>query len=595
MTRLPTVLFILCVTAACGGGDRRGDPGPRDGAAADGAAFDASVPIDAGDPPDAVDPAGDGDGDGLSNADEGLSTGVDTDGDGTPDYLDDDSDGDGISDADEAGDDDHTTPPVDTDGDGTPDFRDTDSDGDCVSDALEAGDDDASTPPADTDGDGTPDYLDLDSDGDWLADELEDADCDGETDEAESSRVDPDTDGDGDGDLAEVAVGTDPTDGSDGPTAAGTPVFVVPAELGPAPAEADLDFTISSRKVDAYILVDRSGSMFTEISSIRSNIETVANNVTCAPVGSGDPPGCIEDIWWGAGTIGYRGTSGHSYTNHLDLQSDPALVGTALPSTEPPGCCDETISLALWSTCTGAAPTGAGCTISTPYLARATCDGSPAGALGFGYPCFRQDALPVILLVTDEAPTSTYDCPAMSTVTATANAVGAKIVGIVGSDAVPQVRTDLEALATSTGAVDTAGTPLVLDGSGVGAASAIENALTTLHDGVPFDLAAELTDDPSDSVDAVAAFVDHAETLQLGTAECTDGHTDEDTDSDGHADTYRGVTLGAPVCWRVVPATNTTVPMTDAPQVFRATLDIVADEVTRFERRDLWFVVPPTL
>ena len=45
-------------------------------------------------------PSADADGDGISNADEGNSTNVNTDGDEFPDWLDYDSDGDGILDAD---------------------------------------------------------------------------------------------------------------------------------------------------------------------------------------------------------------------------------------------------------------------------------------------------------------------------------------------------------------------------------------------------------------------------------------------------------------------------------------------------------------
>ena len=59
----------------------------------------------------------------------------------------------------------------DTDGDGRPDFADDDDDGDHLTDVIELGDD--PTAPRDTDGDGTPDFRDLDSDGDTIADATE--------------------------------------------------------------------------------------------------------------------------------------------------------------------------------------------------------------------------------------------------------------------------------------------------------------------------------------------------------------------------------------------------------------------------------------
>jgi len=88
-------------------------------------------------------PENDDDNDGIKNKYEGLD-GEDADGDGIPNYLDDDSDGDGILDRDEASgraaNYDAETAPADTDGDGIYDFLDTDSDNDGYSDELEIGD-----------------------------------------------------------------------------------------------------------------------------------------------------------------------------------------------------------------------------------------------------------------------------------------------------------------------------------------------------------------------------------------------------------------------------------------------------------------------
>jgi len=71
-------------------------------------------------------PAIDSDADGFSDSAETIA---DTDGDGTPDYLDNDSDNDGMPDSAESF--------VDTDGDGTPNIRDTDSDNDSLPDGWE--------------------------------------------------------------------------------------------------------------------------------------------------------------------------------------------------------------------------------------------------------------------------------------------------------------------------------------------------------------------------------------------------------------------------------------------------------------------------
>ncbi len=74
----------------------------------------------------------DSDGDGIKDGDEGCNAGACAALDPASD-----ADGDGILDKDEAGDADSGTPPQDTDGDGTPDFLDEDSDADGQTDAAD--------------------------------------------------------------------------------------------------------------------------------------------------------------------------------------------------------------------------------------------------------------------------------------------------------------------------------------------------------------------------------------------------------------------------------------------------------------------------
>ena len=132
---------------------------------------------------------------------------MDTDGDGTPDYLDTDSDDDGIPDSVEAGDADLETDPEDADGDGDPNFRDTDSDDNGIDDEDELD--------ADSDEDGQLDFVDLDDDNDFVsdADELED-----QVPEVDSDRdgnvdfKDPDRDGDTIADGQEHGEDTDRDD-----------------------------------------------------------------------------------------------------------------------------------------------------------------------------------------------------------------------------------------------------------------------------------------------------------------------------------------------------------------------------------------------
>lgn len=184
----------------------------------------------------------DTDADGLTDTSENKLLGQDTDGDGIPDYLDDDDDNDGILTVDENPDPNGNHSPEDAwdlDGDGIPNYRDRDddgdgiftidegplslqdSDGDEILDYLDADDDNDTVPTLDengamaqnSDNDGIPDYLDDDDDNDGVltmyegyADELDtdddgilnylDPDDDGDGKTTEFERADPDEDGD---------------------------------------------------------------------------------------------------------------------------------------------------------------------------------------------------------------------------------------------------------------------------------------------------------------------------------------------------------------------------------------------------------------
>jgi Bacterial TSP3 repeat len=551
----------------------------------------------------------DSDNNGIADGDDGVD---DLDSDGKPNFQDLDDDGDLIPDVLEIGSD--PAHPIDTDGDGTPDYHDTDSDNDTIPDLIETNsdydgdgvgnwrdldsDDDCrpdeveanGMPQRDTDGDGHYDWVDRDSDDDGLLDSQEDTNCNGIVDNGETDPLNEDTDGDGVSDLVESAAGTDPLDPTDNPQANGDFVFVEPYQKPQNPTDDDLDFTTHLQKVDLYVILDRSGSMTSAISNVKANLTTVVS----------DLKNTIPDLWAGAATMGYAGsTGGEAFHHAYDIQPTPNFSG--LPINEPNGCCAEDETFSLYATISG---NGTGsvssCGIQT-VAARSSCAGSPAANAGystFGYPCFRDGALPVVILATDEGPLSGSDtnhCPDWTSVVK--QLYLDQKARIVGVDANPNTTTDndLKALATATGAVDSTNgnAPLVFPGQGANAAQAIENGIITLANGIPLDMNAVATDDTSDSVDAIAAFIDHLETLQLGTAQCSDGLTDIDTNSDGFKDKYLQVTTGTPVCWKVVSKQNTTVPATDQPQLFQAFVTVYGDGITALSTRNVYFLVPP--
>ena len=256
----------------------------------------------------------DSDGDGISDEIEKPNgVAVDTDEDGTPDYLDDDSDGDGIPDKVEGA--------VDTDEDGSSDYRDLDSDGDNIDDKVECPEQEC----VDTDKDGTPDFLDTDSDNDSIPDLIEtstdsdsdgiadylddDSDDDGISDLDEAGTVDIPRDSDEDGfpdyldrdsdndgltDSKEKEIGTDPIktdtdgDGFDDNTelAAGSDPLVKDPEFYEDqfyvilpyqdPEKNDvLKFNTEIKKADIVFHFDLTGSMANAIDTVKTDIENI--------------------------------------------------------------------------------------------------------------------------------------------------------------------------------------------------------------------------------------------------------------------------------------------------------------------------------
>ncbi len=138
--------------------------------------------------------------------------------------------------------------------------------------------------------------------------------------------------------------------------------------------------------------------------------------------------------------------------------------------------------------------------------------------------------------------------------------------------------------------------PLIftVDGQGNGLGNAITRAIAVLASYAPLDIGNRITDDPSDSVNAVVAFVDHLEATPAAGSPCANIPA-VDTNSDSYLDTFPDATPGTTVCFDVIPKTNTTVPATEVPQMFQATITVTGDAVTDLDSRDVYFLVPPDI
>ncbi len=648
------------------------------------------------------DPRGDSDGDTISDYDEGRASLVDTDGDGTPDYLDADSDGDGISDSVEAGDANLATPPIDSDGDGIPDFRDLDSDdngvpdavegtddpdhdgrpnyrdldndGDGLLDTLEIGPDPAS--PIDTDGDGVADYNTRDSDGDTISDTEEqfvdtdsdgipdlrdldtdddtipdsveagdadldtpavdtdgdgipdfrdtDSDGDGLSDRAEvgygTSPTNPDTDGDGVSDLIEVGAGTNPLNPSDNPRTRGDFVFLVPFGGPPDPTRDTLQFSTNLQRADVYFLMDNTGSMGGTITNLQSGLtSTVIPSITST----------IPEAWFGVGGFddyplgGYGSASAGTDTagiphdmaffQYQTMTSSASAAQTAVNRYRtnngvdgPESGVAALYALASRDTLGGYArfATG-GSSSSSPPLCLAGHRGSA---------CFRPDAVPIIIVMTDVDQHNRPGCscnystavpssgPTWAATISALRGLNARVVGVAtsaGANAFLQQLVNETTIAA--GAPGTAATYVYSAPSGSGLSTTLVN-LVRQAALVPMDVSAQAVDivDPGETVNAVTAFVDHLEPTTSGRPgqTCTAGFTTIDRpgiDDDSYPDTFQRVTPGSPVCFNIIPKMNTTVPATLVPQVFRARINVIGDGFTPLDNRVVYFLVPPRI
>jgi hypothetical protein len=497
----------------------------------------------------------------------------DSDGDAIPDYHDTDSDNDTIPDTQERG--------ADVDDDGLPDYIDVDSDNDGMLDSLEAGDANPETFPVDSDDDGTPDFRDSDSDNDGLSDawEWEHRDTVG------TSPTDQDTDGDGVIDWIEVAAGTDPTNGTDSPRTRGHFVFVIPYEEDPDPPNGTLAFSTSLQMGDVFFSLDVTGSMSTELESIRTKLTDIIEGVTC-PCEDGPPDSCdcIPDLWVGFSWHTDVG-DGHALTVERNLTDDYESVIASMPA-ETGGGSEECQRKAAYCTVHG---------VGDPYCPSSAVqnnDEYPCAGAGIGFPCFRPDAARMLVAITDENmdqdPIPDYDTVAEELLSAQITYIGVN----AEETRDPEVTLDLTEIAVRTGSFDEYGAPLVFMGADAAVADTVADAIRTVAR-VPLDVTARPLATVQEGVNPID-FIEYLQANLTGEAPCTAWDAVRDEDGDGRDDTFIQITPGTPVCWDISIRPNTIAPPTEEPQVFVATIEVRGGAGgTLLDSRDVYFLVPP--
>jgi hypothetical protein len=170
---------------------------------------------------------------------------------------------------------------------------------------------------------------------------------------------------------------------------------------------ADVDVSGKIEKADAYILMDSTGSMRGEQLQLITDLTTgtFVDPTQCATGAGTGLIGALQcsipDLWLGLGDFKEVSYLPHNnfydmapYHHYLDMTNDPQHVIDAVSAlmTDFNGDIPEAASQAIYSVVTG---TGLGDLVPN----RGACPATPAGR--WGYPCFRPNVLPIILLFTD--------------------------------------------------------------------------------------------------------------------------------------------------------------------------------------------------
>src|SRR5262249_46329925 len=143
----------------------------------------------------------------------------------------------------------------------------------------------------------------------------------------------------------------DATTATSSPRTRGDFVFLEPYMMAPDPMMDTLLFSTSIRQADVYFLVDTTGSMSGEISSLNTTLAAFASSVVAA----------LPDVWVGLGehkdypTGGYGGGGDFAYHNHNNLTTDVASVNASVGALIASGGSDgpEAQVPALFATATG--------------------------------------------------------------------------------------------------------------------------------------------------------------------------------------------------------------------------------------------------
>ncbi len=352
-----------------------------------------------------------------------------------------------------------------------------------------------------------------------------------------------------------------------------------------------LDFTTRVTTADVYLLMDTTGSMGGEISNLKAGL-TSGTYVPGCPGGVVAAIKCmIPNAWIGVGrhddypVAPWGGYWDWVYRNLLDMTPSVSAAQAAVNTLNTHWGYDwpESQTQALWAIATG---NGLG-----RFLAPRR--GCPAGR--WGYPCFRPDTIPIVVLFTDapfhNGPSGSYryasrfwglSPPTWSQVVDALTARNVKVVVVESANWGRAAEEDIQALLTATGSVDAAGAPYMISiaSNGRGLSRAVVDAIWNLANNTRFDVSARPVDNPATPIDE-RRFVRSIVVRGWGPGNCRGAS----------GSVALQCTPGTQVDFRVAFRNNFVMP-TASPQVFDFEIHVLLDGTIQ-QRVPVRIVVPP--
>jgi hypothetical protein len=397
--------------------------------------------------------------------------------------------------------------------------------------------------------------------------------------------------------------------------------FIVPYNGAPSPSRDVLKFGTNIKQVDVAVVEDTTGSMGGSIDNLKTNLSTTLFPNLVKAIPSVGLAVCYHDDY------------------PVDPYGDPSCGG-ALPGDLPVGVVQivttdlkkaQDAANKLETHCGNDGPEAqipamfhvlTGKTLTWP--GGAVPAHKPAAGT-FGGVDFRPGSLPVVVEITDVDWHEDYSfaAPSMADLKKAYNDNNAKFIDITnGAYSAPETQAESLSDATKssippsafggkcgagqccTGISGAARSPSGPGGScrlnflhndGAGVADSIVTAIGAISVGSVFDVTAKPSNDPAnpDGVDATQ-FIKALRAMDEGdaTSGCPAAAA-KDTDGDGINDTFTAVKVGSPVCFEVLPKSNTTVKPKDKAQFFNAFIDVLGmPGSVKLDRRAVLFLVP---